>query len=218
MVATIQTKTPDLFTNLQSDGTCFKCSDAFVKKFLHKSMGWSERRATKAAQKLPTNHEEILMNAFLHEAYVVHDHAVPADLCVNTNQTQMVYQQGTQRTWNESGAKQVSTTGQEEKRAFTLVPISVVSSSQCRPSSWGKCHGLAQVVTLPHMLKPRSSVSACFLRRQALTGRLKKPCEILSTLSLLPISKRPRSLLTFHQNNAQCGRLIVGPSTNLRSS
>ena len=122
MVATIQTKTPELFTNLQSDGTCFKCSDAFVKKFLHKSMGWSERRATKAAQKLPTNHEEILTHAFLREAYVVRDHAVPADLRVNTDQTQMVYQQGTQRTWNESGAKQVSTIGQEEKRAFTLVP------------------------------------------------------------------------------------------------
>ena len=85
-------------------------------------MGWSERRATKAAQKLPANHEEILMNAFLREAYVVHDHAIPAALHVNTNQTQMVYQQGTQRTWNESGAKQVSTVGQEEKQAFTLVP------------------------------------------------------------------------------------------------
>jgi hypothetical protein len=122
MVATIQAKAPELFTNLQSDGTCFKCSDAFVQKFLHRSMGWSERRATKAAQKLPTNHEEILTNAFLREAYVVCDHAIPAGLCVNTDQTQMVYQQGTQRTWNESGAKQVSTIGQEEKRAFTLVP------------------------------------------------------------------------------------------------
>lgn len=85
-------------------------------------MGWSERRATKAAQKLPANHEEILMNTFLREAYVVRDHAIPAALRVNTNQTQMVYQQGTQQTWNESGAKQVSTVGQEEKWAFTLVP------------------------------------------------------------------------------------------------
>jgi hypothetical protein len=88
--------------------------------------------ATKAAQKLPTNHEEILMNAFLREAYVVRDHAVPADLCVNTDQTQMVYQQGTQQTWNESGAKQVSTVGQEEKRAFTLVP-SISASSVVLP-------------------------------------------------------------------------------------
>ncbi|KAJ7234577.1 hypothetical protein C8J57DRAFT_992504, partial [Mycena rebaudengoi] len=34
----------------------------------------------------------------------------------------LVYQQGAGSTWNERGAKQVSTVGQEEKRAFTLVP------------------------------------------------------------------------------------------------
>jgi hypothetical protein len=132
MVATIESKAPELFTAIQSDGTCFKCSDTFVRKFLHSTMGWSDRRATKAAQKLPVNHKEILMDAFLREAYVVRDHAVPAALRVNTDQTQMVYQQGTQRTWNESGAKQVSTVGQEEKRAFTLVP-SISASGEVLP-------------------------------------------------------------------------------------
>jgi hypothetical protein len=120
MVATIQLKAPELFTKLQSDGTSFKCSEVFVNKFMHQSMGWSYRRATKA--ELPADHEEILTNAFLREAYVVRDHAVPAPLRVNTDQTQIVYQQGVQQTWNESGASQVSTVGQEEKRAFTLVP------------------------------------------------------------------------------------------------
>lgn len=122
MVATIEEEAPEIFTTVQFDGNQFKCSDSFVRKFLHLSMGWTERRATKAAQKLPANHEEILMNAYLREAYVIRDHAVPAALRVNTDQTQMVYQQGTQKTWNESGVKQVSTVGQEEKRAFTLVP------------------------------------------------------------------------------------------------
>jgi len=93
-----------------------------VRKFMHNTMGWSIRRATKAAQKLPANHAEILHNAFLREASIIRDHAVPAKLRVNTDQTQLVYQQGTQQTWTESGAKQVSTVGQEEKRAFTLVP------------------------------------------------------------------------------------------------
>lgn len=71
---------------------------------------------------MPTNHEEILRNAYLREAYIIRDYAVPACLRVNTDQTQLIYQQGTQKTWNESGVKQVSTVGQEEKRAFTLVP------------------------------------------------------------------------------------------------
>ena len=122
MVAVIEKDIPELFSKPCNDGTYFKCSDAFVLKFLHQCMGWSDRRATKAAQKLPENHEEILTNAFLREATVVRDYAIPAALRVNTDQTQLVYQQGTERTWNPAGVKQVSTVGQEEKRAFTLVP------------------------------------------------------------------------------------------------
>jgi hypothetical protein len=41
---------------------------------------------------------------------------------VNTDQTQLVYQQGSGSTWNQRGEKQVATVGQEEKRAFMLVP------------------------------------------------------------------------------------------------
>ena len=78
-------------------------------------MRWSERRTTRAAQKLPTNHEEILHDAFLREAFVIHDHAIPAELRVNTDQTQTVYQQGTKTTWNQKGAKQVAVIGHDEK-------------------------------------------------------------------------------------------------------
>ncbi|KAF8062530.1 hypothetical protein FPV67DRAFT_1388765, partial [Lyophyllum atratum] len=45
-----------------------------------------------------------------------------ATLQVNTDQTQLVYQHGTNTTWNQRGASQVATVGQEEKQAFTLVP------------------------------------------------------------------------------------------------
>ncbi|KAJ7362495.1 hypothetical protein DFH08DRAFT_639504, partial [Mycena albidolilacea] len=85
-------------------------------------LGWSERRATKAAQKLPANYEKILEEAFLREAHIVRDYAVPAGLRVNTDQTQLVYQQGTGSTWTQRGATQVATVGHEEKRACTLVP------------------------------------------------------------------------------------------------
>jgi len=64
MVAIIQEKAPEVFEEVRKDGTRFKCSEAYVRKFLHK-MGWSERRATKAAQKLPENHEQILKEAHL---------------------------------------------------------------------------------------------------------------------------------------------------------
>jgi hypothetical protein len=73
-------------------------------------------------RRMPKNIEEVLTNAFLREASIVRDHAVSAALRVNTDQTRLVYHQGAQETWTKSGAKQVSTVGQEEKRAFTLVP------------------------------------------------------------------------------------------------
>ncbi|KAJ7026644.1 hypothetical protein C8F04DRAFT_1000419, partial [Mycena alexandri] len=122
MVATIGDEQPHLFARIMPDGSEFRCSDSFVRKFLRSKMGWSERTATRAAQKIPPNHEEILRNAFLREALIIRDHAIPAELRVNTDQTQVVFQQGTKKTWNEKGAKQVANTGQEEKRAFTYVP------------------------------------------------------------------------------------------------
>ncbi|KAJ7034110.1 hypothetical protein C8F04DRAFT_1039005 [Mycena alexandri] len=122
MVATIGDEQPHLFARIMPDGSEFRCSDSFVRKFLRSKMGWSKRTATRAAQKIPPNHEEILRNAFLREALIIRDHALPAELRVNTDQTQVVFQQGTKKTWNEKGAKQVANTGQEEKRVFTYVP------------------------------------------------------------------------------------------------
>jgi hypothetical protein len=51
MVAVINKRAPELFETINKDKTQFKCSEAYVRKFLYKTMGWSERRATKAAQK-----------------------------------------------------------------------------------------------------------------------------------------------------------------------
>jgi len=121
-VGFIEDGAPHLFTRVMKDGSRFKCSDSFVRKYLRNKLGWSERHATRAAQKLPENHQEILTNSFLREAYIIRDHAIPDALRVNTDQTQTVYQQGTKATWNKKGAKQVSTVGQDEKWAFTLIP------------------------------------------------------------------------------------------------
>ena len=114
MVAIIEDRAPEIFKHKQKNGTQFKCSDNFVRKFLRNVLRWSERCATKAAQKMPTNLDEILTTAFLREACIIRDYGVPAGLRVNTDQTQLVYQQGTKTTWNETGAKQVVTVGQEE--------------------------------------------------------------------------------------------------------
>ncbi|KAJ7792805.1 hypothetical protein B0H14DRAFT_160902 [Mycena olivaceomarginata] len=111
-----------------SDGSKFHCSESFARHYLRNTLGWSERRTTKAAQKLPANDEKILEEAFFRQGYAIRDYAVPAALCVNTNQTQIVYQQGTGSTWTQCSTKQVAAIGHEEKRTFTLVPSILASS------------------------------------------------------------------------------------------
>ncbi|KAF8217446.1 hypothetical protein K438DRAFT_1521043, partial [Mycena galopus ATCC 62051] len=132
MVGFISNDVPELFERQMADGSAFRCSESFVRRYLCNTLGWSERRATKAAQKLPANHEKVLEEAFFREAYIIRDYAIPAALRVNTDQTQLVYQQGSGSTWTQRGAKQVATVSQEEKRAFTLVP-SISASSVLLP-------------------------------------------------------------------------------------
>ncbi len=86
----------------------------------------------KTAKKVPDNVDEILTEAYLREAYIIRDHGIPAELRVNTDQTQVVYQQGSQTTWAERNSKQVPTVGHDEKRAFTLVP-SISASGEVLP-------------------------------------------------------------------------------------
>lgn len=121
MVAFIQEDAPELF-DMVIMGEKFCCSESFVRKYLRNNLCWSMRATTRAAQKLPVNHKEILTEAYLREAWVIRNYAIPAELRVNTDQTQTIYQQGVKTTWNEMGAKQVPGIGKEEKRAFTLVP------------------------------------------------------------------------------------------------
>ncbi|KAK7024599.1 hypothetical protein VNI00_016160 [Paramarasmius palmivorus] len=121
MVAMISKQAPEIFETVLSDGSRFKCSESFVKDYLHK-LNWSKRKATRAAQKLPEDHAEQIYASFLFEALTVRDHGTPAALRVNTDQAQSVYLEGTDHIWNKSGERQVSTIGQEEKRAFTVIP------------------------------------------------------------------------------------------------
>ncbi|EJD54964.1 hypothetical protein AURDEDRAFT_49858, partial [Auricularia subglabra TFB-10046 SS5] len=99
----------------------FVCSDSFLRDvILRGAAGFSKRRPTRAAQKVPANAAQIGDDYFLRNAYVTDRKYIPPELTVNSDQTQSPYAHGESATWSESGAKQVSVIGQEEKRAFTL--------------------------------------------------------------------------------------------------
>ncbi|KZP02799.1 hypothetical protein FIBSPDRAFT_769955 [Athelia psychrophila] len=113
---------PQVFDVISKDGTTFKCSIAWVRKFLENNLRWVLRRTTRAAQKLPTNVDEILMQNALRLAHTCRDGVIfDAAFDVNIDQTQITLQPGTTSTYEERGSKQVAVLGAEEKRAFTLV-------------------------------------------------------------------------------------------------
>ncbi|KAF9061115.1 hypothetical protein BDP27DRAFT_1146170, partial [Rhodocollybia butyracea] len=106
---------------------------------------------TCAAQKLPQNVDEILLEAYLREAYLVRNYNVHPALRVNADQTQTVYQQGTGSTWHQKGNKQVPAVGIDEKRAFTLVPL-ISASGELLPFQAIYCGGTS--ASLPSSKSP----------------------------------------------------------------
>jgi hypothetical protein len=131
MVATILRMAPEIFENQQNDKK-FRCSDSFLRKWLHRSMNWSQRQATRASHKLPPDWEAQCRNSFLRLAYKIKDNDIPSELFVNSDQTNMILVQGTNLTWAKTGSKQVSVVGTEEKRAVTVV-VGVSNSGELLP-------------------------------------------------------------------------------------
>lgn len=132
VVATIQNMRPEIFDEYFTDGSKFRCSDSFLRQFLHANLGWSERRATQAAQKLPEDWEDKCEKAFLRMAWTIKEEDVPSALIVNSDQTQLVYAQGAKLTWTKTGSSQVKTIGEDEKRAFTVV-VSLSNDGEMLP-------------------------------------------------------------------------------------
>lgn len=111
---------PTVFDIRTKDGKTFSCSDAWIRSFLHHAVGFSPRAPTRAAQKVPQDAHLLGDKLLLRFAHIVERDFIPPALIVNSDQTQSIYAYGTAKTWSETGAKQVSVVGQEEKRAFTI--------------------------------------------------------------------------------------------------
>ncbi|THU76845.1 hypothetical protein K435DRAFT_824490 [Dendrothele bispora CBS 962.96] len=95
-------------------------------------MGWSPRKGTRAAQKLPIDWEELLEKSFLRKVYAIKEEDILPQFIVNSDQTNVVYAPGDKKTWAETGAAQVELLGGDEKRAFT-VNVSVALDGSVLP-------------------------------------------------------------------------------------
>ncbi|EIW73807.1 hypothetical protein CONPUDRAFT_32007, partial [Coniophora puteana RWD-64-598 SS2] len=132
MLGHIQRGAPKLLE--PSSGTAaFKCSDSFVRKFLHTRLNWVTRAGTKAAQKTPEDASRQLLQLFFRLALTIRDYDIPdASLVVNFDQTQVIVAHNDNRTYDQRGAKQVAITNKEEKRAWTAV-VGVSASGEVLP-------------------------------------------------------------------------------------
>lgn len=132
VVATITNMAPEIFKKCAKDGSFFHCSDSYLRHWLWGSLMWSERGATQAAQKFPDDWEQLCLCSFLRIAYGIKEEDIPPELYFNTDQTQVVYAQGSKLTWTQKGSHQVTVVGEDEKWAFTVV-VSVSNSGRLLP-------------------------------------------------------------------------------------
>ncbi|KAF8233305.1 hypothetical protein L208DRAFT_1267464 [Tricholoma matsutake] len=132
MITQLQHSIPRIFATPSPDGTLFHCSEAFVKKFIDRALGWSMQHSTQAGNMIPPNSDEILKKSFLRMAYSIKDESIPSELMANSDQTQLTLAQGCHMTYAKVGSKQVSTIGTEEKQAITVM-VTFTNDSKVLP-------------------------------------------------------------------------------------
>jgi hypothetical protein len=134
MLGHIRHRAPDVLrTVVRKDGSLFKCSDIFVRRFLRRHLNFVPRMATRAAQKTPPDAPEQLRRSFLRIVNTTRTKKIKhAGLRVNLDQTQVVVQNISDSMFAKQGSKQVSVVGKEEKRAWTAV-IAVSDSGEALP-------------------------------------------------------------------------------------
>ncbi|KAH7905096.1 hypothetical protein BJ138DRAFT_980435, partial [Hygrophoropsis aurantiaca] len=73
------------------DGSRFRCTESWVKKFLSENLQWTFRCATRAAQKVPTNADQVCFEQFLRLCLTIRDCAI-FNPCfyVNIDQTNVI--------------------------------------------------------------------------------------------------------------------------------
>ena len=122
MVGILQVHLPEIFTTeIGGNGRVFQCSDAFVGRFVKRTLGWSKRKGTQAGQKLPVDAEDQMEACAFRLAVVIGDHDIPESCVINNDQTGQTYAQPGLSTYDEVGTNQVTIVGKEDKRSFTIM-------------------------------------------------------------------------------------------------
>ena len=151
-MAILQQEAPTIFARRVNKEKTFICSTSFTKKFVHETLGWSYRKVTRAAQKIPEDAAELCQASICRQALAIRNHSIPAACRINIDQTQVVIAGGNDYTYETIGSSQVSAVGHEEKRAFTVV-VGIAASGDVLPFQvvWkGMTSAVLPKATTPH--------------------------------------------------------------------
>jgi hypothetical protein len=133
MIGMLEARTPEIFTqHVGNDGRSFRCSEAFVGRFVKRTLGWSKRSGTQAGQKLPADAPDQMKNHAFRLAVDIRDHSIPACCCVNCDQTGYNYGKPGACTYDPIGTNQVTIVGKEDKRSFTIM-VGISMSGEVLP-------------------------------------------------------------------------------------
>ncbi|KAG2431624.1 hypothetical protein HYH02_013317 [Chlamydomonas schloesseri] len=117
---------------LVENGGTFKMSDTWIKDFCLEH-GYSMRRATTAAQKLPDDWEAQGDLFTMNIAYLVQKYRVPPELVINLDQTGLNLVPTRGETRAPVGVKEVAVVGKEDKRQITVVLAATMAGEMLFP-------------------------------------------------------------------------------------
>jgi hypothetical protein len=115
IVATILQMAPKIFEKNRNNKSVFRCSNSWLCQWLHRTLNWSEQKATWAGHKLLKDWEAECEKSFLCMAHDIKEHDILEELVVNTDQAQGILAHGSNFMWAKTGSKQISIVGAEEK-------------------------------------------------------------------------------------------------------
>jgi hypothetical protein len=80
MLATIISSAPEILERNFKDGSTFRASESFVRKWLYDTLNWSRKKGTQAAYKLSNDWEDQCERSFLRKAYIIKEEGITASL------------------------------------------------------------------------------------------------------------------------------------------
>lgn len=105
-------KAPELL----AEGSTFTLSESWVRQFIQSVLGWSSRKSTRTARKIPPNAADLCEYTFLRIVFAIMLHKVKASMVINPDQGGVLLVPSGKQTYELKGSKDVIVHAHDEKR------------------------------------------------------------------------------------------------------